>query len=64
MAGDFAIEIKVKGSFTDVARQIHRYALSPKVGSIVLVTTRLNHTKFDESILGKPLYVAYVGGGL
>ena len=48
----------------EVARQLYRYAKSPKIGAIILVTTRLSHTKFDDSILGKPLYVAYIGGSI
>lgn len=55
-----AIEIKVKGSRTNVLRQLMRYAKNEQVEEILLVTTRSSHRAMPETIGGVPLSVAYI----
>ena len=52
-----AIEVKVKGSTSQVIRQLQRYALCPEVHSIMLVTTRLRHRAVPTHINRKPIHV-------
>lgn len=54
------IEVKIKGSLTDVTRQLARYAESPLVASLVLVTTRSNHRGVPPEIRGKTVHVVYL----
>jgi hypothetical protein len=61
--GSIAIELKVQGSSAHVARQVFRYAESPSVAAVVLVTTNAQHTKLPSVIAGKPLEVAFVSRG-
>ncbi len=58
MVGRVVIEVKVKGSRWDVVRQLHRYAQSPIVDAIILVTTKANHLSMPLAIHGKPVVVA------
>ena len=51
------IEIKVQGGHSDVARQMHRYALCPKIKSLILLTTRKKHEALQGTINGKTLDV-------
>jgi len=52
-----AVEVKVDGSSADVMRQLHRYALSPAVRAIVLVTTRQRHCSVPRELAGKPITI-------
>lgn len=53
-----AIEVKIKGSASDVLRQLGRYAQHEKVRALLLVTTRsLQAAQIPSSINGKPLEV-------
>ncbi len=45
MAGGVAIEVKTAGGWADVLRQLTRYAKCPEVRSLVLVTTKAQHTE-------------------
>ncbi len=54
LVGDIGIEVKVGHSFTDVIRQLHRYAQVDAIQTLVLVTTRLQHQMPDD-INGKAL---------
>ena len=58
LSGATAIECKIDGSPTDVARQLIRYAESKEVDGIILVTsrTRLGH-HLPNDIDGKPIRV-------
>lgn len=49
-----ALEVKTAGAPGTVLRQLQRYAASPDVHGLVLVTTRFRH-RFGESVGGKPL---------
>lgn len=55
LAGDVAIECKVDGSRIEVMRQLLRYAESPRVGSILLVTSRSRHLPIPTTLGGKPV---------
>lgn len=56
LPGGLVIEVKVDGSRADVLRQLSRYAQSPAVSGLLLVTTRASH-RLPESFNGKPLAV-------
>ena len=51
------IEVKTAGAPNAVLRQLHRYAASPKVKSLLLVTTRPQHNSLPDTLDGKPLQV-------
>jgi hypothetical protein len=57
LVGDVGIEVKIGGSLQAATRQLHRYAGSDKIGSLILVSSRLFHNLFPESLRGKPLRV-------
>lgn len=52
------IELKVKGSPSEVIRQMHRYAQSELVDSLVLVTGRARLDFGSKELNGKPLLIA------
>ena len=49
------LELKVKGSPSQVARQLYRYSLSPEIAAIVLLTGRNRLARMPETMNGKPL---------
>ena len=57
------IELKVKGSPSEVVRQIHRYALCPDIAALVLLTGKRRLTRMPASINGKPLVAASLWWG-
>jgi len=61
LASDVGIEVKIKGSRAAVARQLYGYARSPRIGSLVLATTRAQHRSLAGIILQKAVYVVYLG---
>jgi hypothetical protein len=62
MAGSLGIEVKIAGQPADVARQLARYAKSPEVTELMLVTTRARHRSVPREIGGKPVYVVLLSG--
>ena len=57
--GSIGLEVKVAGGLSGVTRQLHRYAQSDRIASLLLVTTRLAfHTNLPGELHGKPLEVA------
>ena len=62
MVGRTAIEVKVAGSWTALAQQVQRYAASPDVDAIIVVTTRATHTMLPDTLGGKPVIVRFLGG--
>lgn len=54
------IEVKIKGSLTDVTRQLARYADCDRVSSLILVTTRQAHRAVPTEIRDKPIRVVYL----
>lgn len=63
LAGGVAIEVKTAGSLIDVLRQCQRYARSPMVDSVLLVTTVPDHHGAPLTVGGKALTVLGVRGG-
>ncbi len=57
------IELKIKGGRTTALRQLHRYATSPQIHSLVLVTTRSALGMIPDRLNGKPIAVANVWQG-
>lgn len=46
------IEVKIKGAWADVVRQLTRYANSPEVTRLILVTTKTEHTRTIPRVIG------------
>lgn len=55
--GGVGVEVKIKGSPVEVARQLLRYAKEDAVTEIVLVTGRARLGKLPETLHGKPVTV-------
>ena len=49
-----AVEVKVGGTLAAVTRQLFRYADYPAVLGLLLVSTRYDHRRVPEVVLGKP----------
>lgn len=65
LIGDIALELKVSGSQTTILGQLLRYAESPRVAAIVLLTTRPRHlVDLPTTLSGKPLHGVCIGGGV
>jgi hypothetical protein len=62
LVAGIGIEIKVDGSLGQVTRQLHRYAQSECITSLLLVTTRVKHTNLPPTLHNKPLAVALLVG--
>lgn len=59
------IEVKIAGDTAAVERQLRRYAASPQIHALVLVTTRASHSRMPLAIHGKPIRVhSLIGAGL
>lgn len=59
------VEIKIKGSIAEVARQLHRYAQSPRLGGLVLATTLMRHVYsmgIGNDLNGKPYRMVHLAG--
>lgn len=57
LVGVVGIEVKVAGSIGPVARQLRRYAESPMIDELILVTTRVQLTQVPTTGLKVPLTV-------
>jgi len=57
------IELKVKGSPSEVIRQLHRYAQCPEIHALILVTGRTRLSPNTTELNGKPLITAAVWQG-
>ncbi|BAU32483.1 hypothetical protein [Microcella alkaliphila] len=53
----FGIEVKIKGNLSTVERQLTRYAASPAIDALILVTTRASHTRIPHTINDIPVAV-------
>lgn len=62
LAGRVGIEVKVAGTAAAVTRQMRRYAASPDVDALVLVTNRARHRAMPAEIGGKPVRVVWLSG--
>jgi hypothetical protein len=58
------LEVKVDGGLSEVTRQLLRYAEREDVHALLLVTTRTRHDSLPAFMLGKPVRVAVLKGGL
>jgi hypothetical protein len=61
--GRVGIEVKVKGSIGDVARQVQRYARSGLFDVLLVATTCPRHTDLPDSLAGIPIRVIVMSGG-
>lgn len=57
VGGFLGVEIKIKGSPSEVARQLLRYAVRKEVKALVLVTGRSALSVLPTDLLGKPLHL-------
>jgi hypothetical protein len=57
------MELKVKGSPSEVLRQLHRYALSPEIDALVLLTGRSRLSVAPAEINRKPVLSAALWSG-
>ncbi len=64
LGGAIGIEVKVDSSMFAITQQVARYAEHERIGAIVLVTSRLQHTQARgaQRVTGKPFRLVYVGG--
>lgn len=62
MVGGIGIEVKVGSDAAAVLRQLRRYAASPEVTSLILVTSRARHAAIPDEIDGKPVRVVSLLG--
>ncbi len=58
-----AIEVKTRGSRSELARQVMRYAVHHDVRAILVVTTRLQH-RLPPLMAGKPVRILALPRGL
>lgn len=57
------VEVKVEGQALAVARQLLRYASSPTIAGLVLLTTRRQHRgTIPHELGGKPIAIGILGG--
>lgn len=56
------IEVKVTGTADALARQVLRYAQSPLLDEILVVTTSWRHHDIPREMNGKPVHVLQIGG--
>jgi hypothetical protein len=63
LAGGVGIETKIAGSYIEVASQLLRYAESPLVTGLILVTNRASHRQLDclPNERNIPIRVYFVG---
>jgi hypothetical protein len=62
LVGNVGVELKIKGSASEVMRQLSRYSKHERIKALVLVTTRSIHIGMPRSIGGKALHVHFIGG--
>lgn len=62
LVGHIGVEVKVAGTVDTVRRQLRRYAICPNIDELVLVTTRVVHTRIHG--VGVPLVVVPIMRGL
>lgn len=64
LVGNVGVEAKVRGSVSEVTRQLFRYAESDLVAELVLVTTRFQHSRLPNLLREKPLTVVVLWGAM
>lgn len=63
LVGTIGVEVKIKGSLSDLTRQASAYTDEPGITAILVVTTRFAHRRLPETMGGKAIRVLCVGGG-
>lgn len=63
MVGNTGIEVKVKGSLSDLTRQVSAYTDEPGLDAIIVASTRLAHQRLPERLGGKAVIVMWLGAG-
>lgn len=58
---DIGIEVKIHGSWQEVARQLGRYARHDAVQGLILVTTRSSHMLVPSELNGRPVVTVWIG---
>lgn len=58
------IEVKVQGALSAVAMQLHRYAESPDVDTLILATTLNRLTAIPDEMVGKSVYAVRLSSGM
>lgn len=64
LVGAVGVEVKTAGSVASVTRQVLRYLGFAEVEGIVLVTTKRTHAILGGELLGKPVRVVVLDGGI
>lgn len=64
LVDDVGVEVKVDGSCPALLRQLHRYAQSDAIGSLVVATHLSRLAQMPATIGGKPVFVALLRGGI
>jgi hypothetical protein len=54
LIGNIGLEVKVGFSYSDVIRQLHRYAQADEIEALILLTSRLQHA-MPKELNGKTL---------
>jgi hypothetical protein len=62
LVGRCGVEVKIKGTRDALHRQVMRYAESPLVDELLVITTVIAHRGLPATIGGKPLSVLVIGG--
>lgn len=60
LVGAVGIEVKIDGGLGPLTRQLHRYSEHPRIGALLLVTSRLAYARQPEAMSGKPLAVVVI----
>lgn len=58
---DVGLELKTKGSLSSLLRQLDRYAESPQVRELIVLTTRRSLCRLPPELRGKPISSIIVG---
>ena len=61
--GGVGIEVKIKGGFAGVTRQLLRYAQCDQITELVFVTTRQSLRGMPAKLAGKRVITVYLGQG-
>ncbi|BDZ52705.1 hypothetical protein GCM10025867_49460 (plasmid) [Frondihabitans sucicola] len=62
LVGRVGVEIKTKGTWAAVTRQLLRYSHCPEIDSLILVTSKAAHNAIPREIGGKPVLVVSLVG--
>jgi hypothetical protein len=57
-----AVELKVRGTASELERQVTRYLSHEEVRGVLVVTNRARHRGLPREINGKPVWVVWIAG--